>query len=79
MRRQICSGTSPNDPGTEKAQAEFEQAQKVEEQFHKDFDGQDFAGIALDLPVHSPLTTVHHRAIPCPRYEQERRFCSSTS
>ena len=30
------------DPDIEKARAEFDRAQKVEEQFHKDFDGQDF-------------------------------------
>jgi hypothetical protein len=35
----------PDDPDIEKAQAEFEKAQQVEEQFHKDFDGQDFAWI----------------------------------
>ena len=29
-------------PDIEKARAEFERAQKVEEQFHKDFDGADF-------------------------------------
>ena len=29
-------------PEIEKARAEFERAQKVEERFHKDFDGQDF-------------------------------------
>jgi hypothetical protein len=29
-------------PDVEKAKAEFERAQKVEERFHKDFDGQDF-------------------------------------
>jgi len=31
-------------PNVEKARAEFERAQKVEEQFHKDFDGVDFTG-----------------------------------
>ena len=30
------------DPGVAKARVEFERAQKVEERFHKDFDGQDF-------------------------------------
>jgi hypothetical protein len=30
------------DPDIEKARAEFERAQKVEEQFHHDFDGVDF-------------------------------------
>jgi len=30
------------DPDLEKARAEFERAQKVEENFHKDFDGLDF-------------------------------------
>jgi hypothetical protein len=30
------------DPDVEKARAEFDRAQNVEEQFHKDFDGQDF-------------------------------------
>jgi len=30
------------DPGVEKARAEFDGVQKVEERFHKDFDGQDF-------------------------------------
>jgi hypothetical protein len=29
-------------PDIEKARAEFDRAQKVEERFHKDFDGQDF-------------------------------------
>ena len=29
-------------PDIEKARTEFEHAQKVEEQFHKDFDGVDF-------------------------------------
>ena len=29
-------------PAIEKAKAEFERAQKVEERFHKDFDGIDF-------------------------------------
>jgi hypothetical protein len=29
-------------PEVEKARAEFESAQKVEESFHKDFDGQEF-------------------------------------
>jgi hypothetical protein len=41
-------------PDVEKARAEFDRAQKVEEKFHKDFDGQDFArdslkGGAVDL------------------------------
>ena len=31
------------DPDTEKARAEFERAQKVEEQFQKDFDSLDFS------------------------------------
>ena len=30
------------DPGVAKARVEFEGAQKAEERFHKDFDGQDF-------------------------------------
>ena len=29
------------DPGVAKARVEFERAQKAEERFHKDFDGQD--------------------------------------
>ena len=29
-------------PAVEKARAEFERAQKVEERFHKEFDGLDF-------------------------------------
>jgi hypothetical protein len=29
-------------PDVEKARMEFDRAQKVEEKFHKDFDGQDF-------------------------------------
>jgi hypothetical protein len=29
-------------PGVEKAKAEFERAQRVEERFHKGFDGIDF-------------------------------------
>jgi len=29
-------------PDVEKARAEFDRAQKVEEKFHKDFDGVDF-------------------------------------
>ena len=29
-------------PDVQKARAEFDSAQKVEEKFHKDFDGQDF-------------------------------------
>jgi hypothetical protein len=29
-------------PGVEKARAEFDRAQKVEEKFHSDFDGIDF-------------------------------------
>ncbi len=37
-------GSMPDGADIEKAQAEFEKAQKVEEQFDKDFDGQDFAG-----------------------------------
>jgi hypothetical protein len=32
----------PGNPDVEKARAEFERAQKVEEEFHKDFDGVDF-------------------------------------
>ena len=32
----------PGNPDVEKARAEFESAQKVEEKFHKDFDGVDF-------------------------------------
>jgi hypothetical protein len=31
------------DPDIEKARAEFDRAQKVEERFHKDFDGVDFS------------------------------------
>jgi hypothetical protein len=34
-------------PGIEKARAEFDRAQKVEESFHKDFDGLDFTGNRL--------------------------------
>jgi hypothetical protein len=34
-------------PDVEKARAEFDCAQKVEEKFHKDFDGQDFARDSL--------------------------------
>jgi hypothetical protein len=30
------------DPDVEKAREEFDRAQKVEEKFHQDFDGQDF-------------------------------------
>ena len=29
------------DPGVAKARVEYERAQKAEERFHKDFDGQD--------------------------------------
>jgi hypothetical protein len=32
------------DSNVQKAAAQFDQAQKVEERFHKDFDGQDLAG-----------------------------------
>ena len=32
-------------PETERARAEFESAQKVEERFHKDFDAVDFTSI----------------------------------
>jgi hypothetical protein len=32
----------PGNPDIEKAKAEFERAQKVEEKFHKDFDEVDF-------------------------------------
>jgi hypothetical protein len=32
----------PRNPSIEKARVEFDRAQKVEEQFHKDFDGVDF-------------------------------------
>jgi hypothetical protein len=35
-----------HNPDVEKAAVEFERAQRVEERFHKDFDGQDFAGTA---------------------------------
>jgi hypothetical protein len=31
-----------SNPGVEKARAEFERAQEVEERFHHDFDGVDF-------------------------------------
>jgi hypothetical protein len=34
-------------PNVEKARAEFERAQKVEDQFHKDFDGVDFTSASL--------------------------------
>jgi len=34
-------------PDIAKARAEFERAQAVEEKFHKDFDGQNFAGDSL--------------------------------
>jgi hypothetical protein len=34
-------------PDVEKAKVEFERAQKVEEKFHKDFDGVDFTGNQL--------------------------------
>jgi hypothetical protein len=37
-------GNLPDNPDVEQAQTEFEKAQKVEEQFDKDFDGIDFAG-----------------------------------
>jgi hypothetical protein len=33
----------PGNPDVEKAKAKFEAAQKVEESFHKDFDGLDFS------------------------------------
>lgn len=35
-------GSMPDGPDTEKAQAEFEKAQKVDDQFLKDFEGIDF-------------------------------------
>jgi hypothetical protein len=34
-------------PEVEKAKVEFDRAQKVEERFHKDFDGIDFTGNSL--------------------------------
>ena len=37
----------PSNPDVDKARAEFERAQKVEERFHKDFDGVDFTGNQL--------------------------------
>lgn len=37
-------GDLPDDPDIEKAQTEFDKAQKVEEQLRRDFDGGDFAG-----------------------------------
>ena len=36
-------------PDVEKARVEFESAQKVEERFHKDFDGHDFIGSEIQL------------------------------
>jgi hypothetical protein len=36
-------GNLPDDPDVEKAQAEFEKVQKVEDQFNNDFERQDFA------------------------------------
>jgi hypothetical protein len=38
----FCLSNSRGNPDVEKAKVEFERAQKVEEQFHKDFDGVDF-------------------------------------
>ena len=38
-------------PDIEKARSEFERAQKVEEKFHKDFDGQDFTERWPRLPM----------------------------
>ena len=32
----------PRNPDVEKASSEFDRAQKIEEQFHRDFDGVDF-------------------------------------
>jgi hypothetical protein len=47
----IAKGFSRN-PGIEKARMEFERAQKVEQRFHKDFDGLDFTmSVALQLSV----------------------------
>ena len=37
----------PGNPDVEKARAEFERAQKIEERFHKDFEGVDFTGNQL--------------------------------
>jgi hypothetical protein len=37
----------PSNPEVEKARAEFERAQKVEERFHEDFDSVDFTGNQL--------------------------------
>jgi hypothetical protein len=40
-------------PDVEKARAEFERAQKVEERFHKDFDGVDFTSRCCASPIAS--------------------------
>jgi hypothetical protein len=38
-----AAGAFSGNPGVEKARAEFESAQKIEETFYKNFDGIDFA------------------------------------
>ena len=44
-------------PDIEKAKAEFERAQEIEEKFHKDFDGVDFTGDFLQAHDKSENTS----------------------
>jgi hypothetical protein len=50
----VLLGRFSGNPDIEKARAEFERAQKIEETFHKDFDGVDFTiySRTTPLPVH---------------------------
>ncbi len=45
-------------PEIEKARAEFERAQKVEEKFHKDFDGIDFSKKSANASLPYKLITL---------------------
>ena len=40
-----------DEPGIQKARVEFACAQEAEEQFHRDFDGQDFVGSGRASPL----------------------------
>src|ERR1700730_12303258 len=56
----------------EKARAEFDRAQKVEKQFHRDFDGLDFTG--KSLPPHDKSENTSFKKETFPYFQREERI-----
>ena len=60
-------------PDVEKARAEFDRAQKVEEQFHKDFDGVQLLKILIDDMLKSLLQDADEWTSTIPQLFRSRR------